>query len=172
MNPAGYETHVFHIDITSNTTENIEQQDEDGVTTQTMQNTQTTKATTTERTDCRQSFTIYFAEVLWYCSMQELFHAQNLQRFRTVKYVRDKFQKIKRYFQRVVVDTTRTGSDSAFPQERYLFYDNMKDIILCDLSFWPPALHKLDTIVDSALRNLMDMISMKIEHYTQLLLLR
>ncbi|OAD79467.1 hypothetical protein PHYBLDRAFT_58516 [Phycomyces blakesleeanus NRRL 1555(-)] len=80
MNPAGYETHVFHINITSNTTENIEQQDEDGVTTQTMQNTQTTKATTTERTDCRQSFTIYFAEVLWYCSMQELFHAQNLQR--------------------------------------------------------------------------------------------
>ncbi|OAD69922.1 hypothetical protein PHYBLDRAFT_149103 [Phycomyces blakesleeanus NRRL 1555(-)] len=173
----------------TNTTKNVEQQDEDGVITQT---TQTTRATTTG-VEQLGSWTNNVVIVLLQLMIERNFHSKyqtsdntrknrlwptlhNLfcrspvilqharafpcskfaEIFRTVKYIRDEFQKIKRNFRRVVADTTRTGSGDPPSQERYPLYDDMKNITLCDPSFWLPALHKLDAIVNGALGNLME----------------
>ncbi|KAL0097154.1 hypothetical protein J3Q64DRAFT_1693571 [Phycomyces blakesleeanus] len=61
-------------------------------------------------------------------------------KYRDLKYVKERFQTVKKEFRKVVADIQRTGSGGPPPPERFQFFDAMKEITLLDPSFFPPMI--------------------------------
>ncbi|KAL0073976.1 hypothetical protein J3Q64DRAFT_1704642 [Phycomyces blakesleeanus] len=55
---------------------------------------------------------------------------------------------IKKDFRKITAEIRKTGSGELPPQERYIHFDNMKEITLSDPSFFPSMLMETDHVVD------------------------
>ncbi|KAL0095470.1 hypothetical protein F4703DRAFT_1789124 [Phycomyces blakesleeanus] len=71
-------------------------------------------------------------------------------KYRDLKYVKERFQTVKKEFRKVVVDIQRTGSGGPPPQERFQFFDAMKEITLLDPSFFSPMVISSSSILVGA----------------------
>ncbi|OAD75659.1 hypothetical protein PHYBLDRAFT_166889 [Phycomyces blakesleeanus NRRL 1555(-)] len=61
-------------------------------------------------------------------------------KYRDLKYVKERFQTVKKEFRKVVAGIQRTGSGGPPPHGRFQFFDAMKEITLLDPSFFPPMI--------------------------------
>ncbi|KAL0093358.1 hypothetical protein F4703DRAFT_1962830 [Phycomyces blakesleeanus] len=71
-------------------------------------------------------------------------------KYRDLKYVKKRFQTVKKEFRKVVTNIQRTGSSGPPPQERFQFFDAMKEITLLDPSFFPPMIISSSSILVGA----------------------
>ncbi|KAI9028181.1 hypothetical protein CLU79DRAFT_716778 [Phycomyces nitens] len=72
------------------------------------------------------------------------------QKIRNVRYIKDKFKKMKSDFRKVVVEVRKAGPDSPPPQSRYEHFDEMKEITLGDSNFWPLKVVETDRVRNGA----------------------
>ncbi|KAL0088497.1 hypothetical protein F4703DRAFT_1792660 [Phycomyces blakesleeanus] len=69
-------------------------------------------------------------------------------KYEAVKYIKDKFQSIKKDFQKITAEIRRTGSGGPPPQERYIHFDDMKEITLSNPGFFLSMLMETGRVVD------------------------
>ncbi|KAL0084523.1 hypothetical protein F4703DRAFT_1793893 [Phycomyces blakesleeanus] len=82
------------------------------------------------------------------CYAASPLNAGSASKYRAVKYIKDKFQSIKKDFRKITAEIRKTGSGEPPPQERYIHFDNTKEITLSDPSFFPSMLMETDHVVD------------------------
>ncbi|KAL0089267.1 hypothetical protein F4703DRAFT_1458489 [Phycomyces blakesleeanus] len=59
------------------------------------------------------------------------------QKYRTVKYIKEKFQTIKKDFHKALAELRKEGLEETSQQSKYLHFDEMKEITRNDKTFWP-----------------------------------
>ncbi|KAI9010801.1 hypothetical protein CLU79DRAFT_848921 [Phycomyces nitens] len=144
MNPINYETHTFHLENNSTESQGVPEIDFDSLPSLIIDKqffSKHSEADNFRKAALWDSLHLDFCQhpdVIEYASTSsgQMF----AQKFKSVRYIKDKFQRIKADFRKVIMDGRRTGSGGPLPQSRYEHYDDMKHITLGDPSFWTPRI--------------------------------